>query len=56
MSPAAFAGALALAAIVALSIGIGFAVMGAWLVLPFVGLEVLALGAAFLCHARRFTR
>jgi len=56
MSPAAFAGALALAAIVALSIGIGFAVMGAWPVLPFVGLEVLALGAAFLCHARRFTR
>jgi uncharacterized membrane protein len=56
ISPAAFAGALALAAIVALSIGIGFAVMGAWPVLPFVGLEVLALGAAFLCYAKRFKR
>jgi uncharacterized membrane protein len=56
ISPAAFAGALALPAIVSLSTGIGFAVMGAWPVLPFVGLELLALAAAFLCYARRFTR
>ena len=56
ISPTAFAGALALLAIVTLAIGIGFAMMGAWLILPFAGLEVLALGAAFLCYARRFTR
>jgi uncharacterized membrane protein len=47
---------LALLAVVTLSIGVGFAMMGAWLILPFAGLEVLALGAAFLCYARRFTR
>ncbi len=35
-----------------LAIGVGFAVLGAWLVLPFSGLEVLLLGAAFLWHAR----
>jgi uncharacterized membrane protein len=56
ISPAAFAGVLALLAVVTLSIGIGFALMGAWLILPFAGLEVLALGAAFLVHAKRFTR
>ena len=56
ISPAAFAGALALLAIVTLAIGIGFAMLGAWLILPFAGLEVLALGAAFLFYARRFTR
>ena len=56
ISPAAFAGALAALAVVTLSIGFGFAMMGAWLILPFAGLETLALGAAFLCYARRFTR
>ena len=40
-------------AVVTLSIGIGFALMGAWLVLPFAGLEVLGLGAAYLCYARQ---
>ena len=38
---------------VALAIGAGFAVMGAWLILPFAGLEVLLLGAAFVAYARR---
>jgi uncharacterized membrane protein len=56
MSPAAFAGAFALLAAVTLSIGIGFALMGAWLILPFAGLEVLALGAAFLCYARQVAK
>lgn len=42
-------GALAL---VVLAIGAGFAAAGAWLVLPFAGLEVLMLGTAFLLHAR----
>jgi uncharacterized membrane protein len=43
---------LSLAAVV-LAIGIGFAVIGAWPVLPFAGLEVLALGAAYLAYARK---
>jgi uncharacterized membrane protein len=34
------------------AIGIGFALVGAWPVLPFAGLEVLALGAAYLAYAR----
>ena len=42
---------MALAALV-LAIGAGFAVAGAWLILPFAGLEVLLLGAAFVLYAR----
>lgn len=34
------------------AIGIGFAIAGAWPVLPFVGLEIAALGAAFVVYAR----
>jgi uncharacterized membrane protein len=56
MSPAALAGAFALLAVVTLSIGIGFALMGAWLILPFAGLEVLGLGAAYLCYARQVAK
>jgi uncharacterized membrane protein len=40
-------------ALTVLAIGIGFALVGAWPVLPFAGLEVLLLGAAFVMHARR---
>jgi uncharacterized membrane protein len=40
---------------VALAIGAGFAALGAWLVLPFAGLEVLLLGAAYLMYARHAT-
>lgn len=36
-----------------LSIGAAFAALGAWLVLPFAGLEALALCAAFVAVARR---
>jgi uncharacterized membrane protein len=43
----------ALLAAVAIGIGIGFAAMGAWLVLPFAGLEALALAIAFFAVARR---
>jgi uncharacterized membrane protein len=32
---------------------VGFALAGAWLVLPFAGLEVLLLAAAFVLYARR---
>ena len=52
MSPYGLLGVFAALTIVSLAIGIGFALAGAWLVLPFVGLEILGLGAAFLLHAR----
>lgn len=38
--------------LVVLAIGAGFAAAGAWLVLPFAGLEVLVLGVAFTLYAR----
>lgn len=38
--------------LVVLAIGAGFAAAGAWLVLPFAGLEVLLLGVAFALYAR----
>ena len=37
---------------VAIGIAIGFALLGAWLILPFAGLEIVALGAAFLLNGR----
>ncbi len=40
-------------AAIAVGIGIGFAAVGAWLVLPFAGVEALALGIAFVATARR---
>ena len=40
-------------ALTVIAIGTGFALVGAWPVPPFAGLEVLALGAAFVVHARR---
>lgn len=45
------------ALLAALSVGIAtaFAVLGAWLILPFAGLEVLLLGAAFRLTARHAT-
>jgi len=39
---------------VVLVIGAGFAIAGAWLVLPFAGLEVALLVAAYLAYAKRF--
>lgn len=42
-------------AMVSLAIGAAFAVRGAWLVLPFACIEVLALGAAFVVYARHAT-
>jgi len=52
ISPSGFACVLAALALVALAIGAGFALLGAWLILPFAGLEVLLLGGAFLAQAR----
>jgi uncharacterized membrane protein len=46
---AAIFGALAT---VSLSIAVMFAMQGAWLVVPFACIEVLALGAAFVMYAR----
>ena len=52
MSPKALAGVFAALALVVLLIGAGFALVGAWLVLPFAGLEVLLLAGAYLVYAR----
>ena len=52
MSPKALAGVFAALALLVLAIGAGFAAAGAWLILPFAGLEVLLLGAAFVLYAR----
>jgi uncharacterized membrane protein len=53
ISPAGLAGLFAALACVVVAIGVGFAVVGAWLVLPFAGLEVLLLGSAYVVYARR---
>jgi len=53
MSPAGLMTAFAALAAVTLAIGVGFAFVGAWLVLPFAGLEALMLAAAFFVIARR---
>jgi len=52
MSPGGLAKVFAALALLVLAIGAGFAAAGAWLILPFAGLEVLLLGAAFMLHAR----
>jgi uncharacterized membrane protein len=52
ISPAALAGVFAALAFVVVAIGTGFAIAGAWLVLPFAGLEVLLLAAAYMAYAR----
>jgi len=52
MSPAGLATVFAALALVVLAIGAGFAVAGAWLILPFAGLEVLLLAGAFVLYAR----
>jgi len=54
MSPAGLAKVFAALAAVVLAIGAGFAAIGAWLVLPFAGLEVLLLVAAYVAYSRRF--
>lgn len=52
MSPAGLALVLAALALLVAAIGAGFAAAGAWLILPFAGLEVLLIGAAFVLYAR----
>ncbi len=44
---------------ISFAFGVCFAAFGLWMVLPFVGLELIAVGAAFLCygwHAADFER
>lgn len=55
MSPRALLFAFALLAALSLGIASAFAALGAWLILPFAGLEVLLLGAAFWITARHAT-
>lgn len=52
LPPHALAWLLVFTACLSFAIGIGFASVGAWPVLPFVGLEVVALAMAFRVHAR----
>ena len=52
ISPAGLFRVFALLALAIFGIGAGFAVASAWLILPFAGLEVLALGVAFLLSGR----
>jgi uncharacterized membrane protein len=52
LSPAALAAVFAALAALVLVIGIGFAIAGAWLVLPFAGLEIGLLAAAYVAYAR----
>ncbi len=52
LAPCTLVALLGAVAAVSLAIGLGFALVGLWLVLPFVGLEIAALVAAFVVHAR----
>jgi uncharacterized membrane protein len=52
IAPRGLACVFAALAVAVLGIGIGFAIAGAWLILPFAGLEVLLLGGAFVLQAR----
>lgn len=52
ISPAGLLAVFSVLALVSLGIGVAFAFAGAWLVLPFAGLEVAVLAVAFLVTAR----
>jgi uncharacterized membrane protein len=53
ISPLGLALVFAALAALTLAIAAAFAALGAWLILPFAGLEMLVLGAAFWITARR---
>lgn len=55
IAPRALLLVFALLAALALGIAAAFAALGAWLILPFAGLELLLLGAAFWLTARHAT-
>jgi len=52
VSPRQFVGFFASLALFSVAIALLLLVRGAWLVLPFTGIELLAVGAAFVVHAR----
>lgn len=52
ISPQGLLRLFAALACLSLGIGVALAMAGAWIVLPFAGLEVLALAAAFCLHCR----
>lgn len=52
LAPRQLAVIFALLATVSLIIASGFAALGAWMILPFAGIEALALGTAFVVYAR----
>lgn len=51
-SPRQLAAVLLSLVAVSFGFGVGFAFFGLWLVLPFVGLELLAVAIAFFCYGR----
>ena len=53
ISPAGLLSVFAALSLLTVAIGLGFAIAGAWLILPFAGLEVIMLGVAFVLYARR---
>lgn len=55
ISPAGLACVFTALGVVVLAVGVGFAIAGAWLILPFAGLEVLLLAGAFFMQARHAT-
>ena len=55
ISPSGLACVFLALAVVVLAIGTGFAIAGAWLILPFAGLEVVLLGGAFVLQAHHAT-
>ncbi len=52
ISPAGLMKVFAMLALASVGIASAFAALGAWMILPFAGLEVLLLGAAFAVTAR----
>lgn len=52
ISPSGLMRVFALLALATIGIAAAFAVLGAWLILPFAGLEALLLGGAFVVTAR----
>lgn len=55
ISPRALIGFFCALALVSILIALTFSLFGAWPVLPFAGLELIALACAFVCYARHAT-
>jgi uncharacterized membrane protein len=51
-SPAQLAAVFASIVGVSFAFGVAFATQGMWLILPFVGLELIAVAVAFFCYGR----